>query len=185
LTVESIRTLLTSRRAGNVVVLIFFLVGAYYFGYRHMRFFRIPSSSMEPTLQRTDQIVTLSDRVYRRGDIVVVRDPQEPGSYLVKRIAGVGGDQISALRGALYLNGEYASEPYILEPMRYQIPQPVLIPEDHVFLLGDNRNNSSDSHDNLESHPVSDIVGRVIFIYYPYERWGPIHAYPLTNRNGD
>lgn len=173
-----------NQRVGNVAVILFFLLGAYFFGYRHMRFFRVPSSSMEPTLQRVDQIVTLSYNRYNRGDIVVVRDPEEAGSYLVKRIAGIAGDRVSVERGALFLNGEYASEPYLEKPMGYQILSPVLIPEDRVFLLGDNRNNSSDSHDQGETFPVSDIVGRVIFIYYPYARWGVLPSYPLTNRLG-
>jgi len=174
-----------SRRVGNVAVILFFLLGAYFFGYRHMRFFRVPSSSMEPTLHRVDQIVTLAYSDYHRGDIVVVKDPEEAGSYLVKRIVGVAGDRLSFQRGALFLNGEYASEPYLLEPIGYQILNPVLIPPGRVFLLGDNRNNSSDSHDNLETFPTDDIVGRAIFIYYPYDRWGSLRSYPLTNRLGN
>lgn len=167
-----------------MAILVFFLLGAYLFGYRHMRFFRIPSASMEPALYRVDQIVTLSQGAYERGDVVVLRDPAEQGAYLVKRIVGVGGDRLTVQRGGLFINGEYASEPYVAEPMHYQINESVLVPEGHVFLLGDNRNNSSDSHDRLESYAVSNIVGQVVFIYYPYERWGPVSGYPLTNRLG-
>lgn len=184
MTWDNFRALMSSRKAGNVAVLILLVFGAYWFGYRHMRFFRIPSSSMEPTLHRADQIVTISERVYARGDIIVMRDPHEVGSYVVKRIVGVGGDQIAALQGGLFVNGEYASEPYILEPMAYEIRDPVPVPEGYVFLLGDNRNNSSDSHDFLESYAVTEIVGRVIYIYFPYERMGTVSSYPLTNRLG-
>lgn len=184
MTLEHLRLFLTSRRVGNVAVIIFLLVVVYLFGVRHMRFFRIPSSSMEPTLYRVDQIVTLAQGAYDRGEIVVVRDPEAAGNYLVKRIAGVGGDRIAVLGGALYINGEYASEPYILEPMNYEIANPVLVPEDHVFLLGDNRNNSTDSHNEGEFYATSGIVGRVVAIYYPYGRWGLVPSYPLTNRLG-
>lgn len=181
---ESLRALMTSKRAGNVAVILFLLGCAYLFGYRHMRFFRIPSASMEPTLQAVDQIVTIASRQYRRGDIVVMRDPAEPGAYMVKRIVGVGGDAVSVERGALFLNGEYASEPYLLEPPFYQLLPPIQVPDDHVFILGDNRNNSSDSHDRGESFSTSLIVGRVIYRYYPYDRLGAMSSYPLTNRAG-
>ena len=184
MTFQHLWGLLTSRRVGNVAVILFLLSSVYLFGYRQMRFFRIPSSSMEPALQRADQIVTLAYGEYRRGDIVVSRDPAEPGAYMVKRIVGVAGDLVSVVQGGLFLNGEYASEPYIVEPMLYGFVNPVLIPEGSVFLLGDNRNNSSDSHDNLEAFPVSDIIGRALYVYFPYERWGAIRSYPLTNVQG-
>lgn len=181
---ETIRAFLTSKRAGNVTVILFLLACAYLFGYRHMRFFRIPSASMEPTLQAVDQIVTIASKNYQRGDIVVLRDPAEPGTYMVKRIVGLGGDAVSVERGALFLNGEYASEPYLLEPPFYQIVPPIRIPEGDVFILGDNRNKSSDSHDQGESFSTSLIVGRVIFRYFPYDRLGTVPSYPLTNRAG-
>ena len=181
---NQIRALMTSKKAGNVVVIVFLLMCVYLFGYRHVRFFRVPSGSMEPTLRPVDQLVTIADWDYRRGDIVVLRDPAEEGAYLVKRIVGVGGDAIGVLRGALFINGEYASEPYLAAPPFYQIDPPVTVPEDHIFILGDNRNNSEDSHDRGESFPASLIIGRVIFIYYPYERWGMISSYPLVNRLG-
>jgi len=177
---KRLRDILNSKSAGNVVLLLLALLGAYLFLYCEVRFFQIPSTSMEPTLYTGDMIATMSETEYRRGDIAVFREP-DSADYFVKRIVGVAGDEISVLRGALHINGEYASEPYILEPVQYEIESPVRIPENHVFVLGDNRNNSSDSHDELESFPVDAIVGRVRFIYYPYHRMGSVASYPLTN----
>lgn len=182
---DGLRAFLTSKKAGNAVVILFLLLCVYLFGYRHVRFFRVPSGSMEPTLRPVDQFVTIAEKSYRRGDIVVLRDPAEAGAYLVKRIVGVGDDAIGIERGALFINNEYASEPYLVQPPYYQIDPPVKVPEDHIFILGDNRNNSEDSHDHGESYPLSLVVGRVIFIYFPYERWGAVSSYPLVNRLGD
>lgn len=182
---ERFRLLFSSKRVGNVVVVFFLLLCVYLFGYRHVRFFRVPSGSMEPTLQPVDQLVTIAESSYDRGDIVVLRDPAEPGAYLVKRIIGVGGDAIGVQLGSLQINGEYASEPYLAEPPFYQVVPPVSVPEDQVFILGDNRNNSMDSHDEGECFPESLIVGRAIFIYFPYDRWGAVSSYPLTNRLGE
>ncbi len=181
---EGMRKVFLGKTAGNIAILIFALAGVYFFAYREARFFRIPSSSMEPTLFPVDMIVTMADDSYRRGDIVVLRETSNPGDYFVKRIVAVGGDRVAVYRGALQLNGEYASEPYIAEPMAYEITKPVLVPEGTVFVLGDNRNNSFDSHDALECFSVDMIVGRVRFLYYPYDRLGPVSSYPLTNRLG-
>jgi len=179
-----IRAVMTSKKAGNAVVIVFLLMCVYFFGYRHVRFFRVPSGSMEPTLRPVDQLVTINERDYRRGEIVVLRDPYEEGAYLVKRIIGVGGDTIGVQRGALFINGEFASEPYLAAPPLYQIYPPVSVPDGHIFILGDNRNNSEDSHNRGESYPESLIIGRVIFIYFPYDRWGTVSSYPLVNRLG-
>ena len=170
---------LTGHNAAYVVLLGLFLVLAYAFFFRGLHFFLVPSSSMEPTLLRRDYIVTLREPVYHRGDIVVLYDPEEPGSYLVKRIVALGGDQVQVIAGALFLNGKYVSEPYVKEPMQYTIQRPVLVPEGHVYYLGDNRNESDDSSLANTTVPQSDIIGRVRFLYYPLSRSGRVISYPL------
>lgn len=164
---------------GQIFLVIFLLLVAYFFGLRGMRFFRVPSESMLPTLHPTDQLVTLKEKTYRRGDIVVMRDTED-GGYFVKRIAGKAGDELLVQGGALYINGGYASEPYVMEPMRYAFREPTRVPEGRVFVLGDNRNNSDDSSIDLKSFPEEDIVGRVCYIYFPYSRFGGVPSYPLA-----
>ncbi|MBI2435595.1 MAG: signal peptidase I [Candidatus Hydrogenedentes bacterium] len=168
---------LSDRRIGNYVLLGLVIIAGYFFAFRGMRFFAVPSQSMEPALLPGDQLVTLHESHYQRGDIVVLRE--ENGEYLVKRIAGLPGDSILITEGALFINESYASEPYIKEPMSYTAAPSAPVPPGHVYLLGDNRNNSDDSSANGTNYPLSSVVGKVIFRYYPYDRWGAVASYPL------
>ena len=190
-----IKQTLYSKEVGMFVLLLLSLVGFYFFAYRNVRFFIVPTASMTPTLFPEDMIITLKATDYRRGDIVVL---YEEGDYVVKRIVGLPGDNISVIDGALFINGKYASEPYMLEPMNYYIEYPVEVPENRFFFLGDNRNRSEDSsvgfsneegahlqYNSLDYLGYLDaIVGKVHFIYYPYARFGTVQSYPLVNTAG-
>lgn len=190
-----IKRLFYSKEIGMVVLLLLSLVGFYYFAYRNVRFFIVPTASMTPTLYPEDMIITLKESAYKRGDIVVV---YVDGEYMVKRIVGLPGDNISVVDGALFINGKYASEPYIREPMAYLIEYPVLVPDGRFFFLGDNRNESEDSSLGFSNEPnvhlrynsmdylgyMDAIIGRVQFIYYPYDRFGVVNSYPLINIAG-
>ena len=164
-----------------VGIILFAIVFVYLVAGRGMRFFRIPSSSMEPTLLPGEFIMTLKASDYGRGDIVVLEDPLLDGEHLVKRIVALGGDRIAARGGALYVDGAYVSEPYLAEPIAYQFSDYTLVPDD-VFVLGDNRNYSVDSH-NWEADqrtestraipggvPADSIIGRVVCVYLPTGR---------------
>jgi len=170
--------ILHSKAVGQYVVVAFLIAVAFLFGVRGMRFFLVPSQSMEPTLAIGDQVMTLRHSIYERGDIIVVWDAIE-SEHIVKRLVGLPGDRIEIHDGALFLNGQYASEPYIAEPMHYALFEAFLVPEGEVYLLGDNRNNSEDSHNDGRTFPMSDIVGRVHYIYFPYARVGSVPSYPL------
>lgn len=175
---QGLRTLLNHPRVGLVAVILFFLALGYSFGLREMRFFLVPSRSMEPTLLIGDQVVTLNKDTYHRGDLVVVWDAIER-EHIVKRLVGLPGDRIEVRDGALFLNGAYASEPYIAEPMNYALITPAIVPEGQVFVLGDNRNESDDSHNEGRGYPLRDIVGTVRMIYFPYARFGAVPSFPL------
>ena len=159
------------------------------FGYG-LLVFRVPSHSMLNTLQVGDFIYTTTSEAYRRGDIVVLRDPDsaKKGGYLVKRLIGLPGDHVRIDWGALYLNGYYASEPYLVEPMRYDMAEYTLA-GDEIFILGDNRNESEDSSvwvkDSTFHVRLEDIVGKVRGIYLPFSRIRMLRSFPLTNSMGE
>lgn len=173
------------RNVGYAVLLVVCLVLLYLLVGRNMKFFLVPSSSMEPTLLPADYLLTLAEDTYRRGDIIVFDDPVERGSHLVKRIVGLPGDVVRVFEGALYLNGEYASEPFTKEPMDYSMER-FTVPENEVFVLGDNRNYSDDSHIWTDkSISLDTVVGRVRLVYLPFDRMHVVRRFPLVNVSGE
>ena len=177
--------ILHGRRAGNILALAIIFSLLYAYVILGVRTFHVPSASMNPTLLEGDQLFTVRRENYRRGDIVVIRDHEE-GGFIVKRIVGMAGDTLNVQAGALYINGMYASEPYLLEEMDYVFPDPgfATVSPGEVFVLGDNRNRSDDSSVDLTTKSVEDIVGMVKFIYYPYDRFGALVSYPLLDLRG-
>lgn len=145
----------------------------------------IPSGSMEPTLQVGDRILVekLSHRWHlpQRGDIIVFYPPfldQETHSKAyIKRVIALPGDRLSIHAGQLFLNGIPQIEPYISEPIDYDLPEQgeILIPPGYLWVMGDNRNNSNDSH-VWGYLPRQNIIGRAIFRFFPFEQIGPLHA---------
>ncbi|HOC92299.1 MAG TPA: signal peptidase I [bacterium] len=122
----------------------------------------IPSSSMEPTIYIGDRVVgfmfTYRFREPQRGEIIVFnqdgeRTPRpipipflkDPKTNFIKRVVAVGGDTIEVRDLTVYVNHMPINEPYIKAPPLYNMAA-VKVPEGHVFLMGDNRNNSNDSH---------------------------------------
>ena len=163
-----------ARYAMYVVIIVVAPLLVYLFWRREMAFFLVPSKSMEPTLRVGDYLLALSEATYERGDIVIVADPIEKGGYLVKRVVAVGGDVVFAAFGVLFVNGRPFREPYIKEPMQYTTWSPVRVPDNEIYLLGDNRNESDDCHlwrgELRDGIPVDDVIGRVRYIYLPFGR---------------
>lgn len=141
----------------------------------------IPSDSMVPTLEIGDRLVVEKVSYYLRppktGDVVVFDPPpllQEygyaPDKAFIKRVIGQPGNVVQVQAGVVYLNGQPLAESYIAEPPNYEMP-PVQVPADRYFVMGDNRNNSNDSH-VWGFLPQQNIIGRAVFRFFPIDRFG-------------
>jgi signal peptidase I len=143
---------------------------------------RVDGYSMEPTFQ-DGEFVIVNRLAYslgspQPGDVIVFHFPRDPEQEYIKRIIGLPGDQISISGGKVSVNGNILDEPYIAAAPSYQSEWTV--PEDTLFVLGDNRNNSSDSH-NWGPVPESYVVGKAVFVYWPPKMWGWVEHVPIAN----
>lgn len=155
--------------------------------------YRIPSSSMEPTLHCAEPgdgcTSRFSDRVLAnrfiyhlrepdRGDVIVFETPERAqrlcgaGGTFVKRLVALPGETISERDGFVYIDGRRLSEPYV-EPGRRddQTFEPREIPADHYFFMGDNRSQSCDSR-VWGPVPRASLIGEVFAVYWPPQRVG-------------
>lgn len=142
---------------------------------------RVEGISMEPSLHE-GEFVIVNRLAYRwqepqRGDIVVFRYPLNPSRRFIKRIIGIPGDTVRVENGHVYINGVLLDEPYIAADPRYSGEW--ILGEGEVFVLGDNRNNSSDSQ-NWGPLPLDEIIGKAIFVYWPLNEAGVIPHYQLV-----
>ncbi len=119
----------------------------------------------------------------RQGEVVVFLPPARsegggvfnPGNQdYIKRIVAVPGDTVSAEGGKVYVNGTALSEPYIREPVNYRLASRQ-VPPGYYFVLGDNRNQSSDSH-IWGLLPEENMVGKAWVVYWPFRQWGTLAA---------
>jgi len=138
--------------------------------------FYIPTPSMEPTLYPHDRILVnkLSYRLHppERGDVVVFQFPLDPRRDFIKRVIAFEGETVEIRQGYVYINGRRLEEPYIAEAAVADFG-PVKVPEDHLFVMGDNRNNSEDSRVWGPLHEKF-LIGKAFLIYWPPHRVGLI-----------
>lgn len=143
--------------------------------------FITPTDSMSPTIKPNDRVLASYMWVtpeINRGDIIVFEDTHNwarnlnmKDYYLLKRVIALGGDSIEISQGKLYVNNELVNEPYVWGETG-DLPKYV-IPQGHVFVMGDNREESIDSrliHNSKPSTiPIDDIEAKTILIYWPFD----------------
>jgi signal peptidase I len=141
----------------------------------------IPSDSMVPTLRVGDRLV-VEKLSYRQhvplvGDIIVFHPPDvlltqgyQYEQAFIKRVVGLPGQTIEVKQGKVWRDGTPLNEPYIASPPVYRM-KPITVQPGMIFVMGDNRNNSNDSH-VWGLLPQKNIIGRAIWRFFPFDRLG-------------
>lgn len=144
---------------------------------------QVKGASMEPTFITEEYIitskVTYKFREYHRGDVIVFKSPKNQDIEYIKRIIGIPGDVVMVKNNEVFVNNKQLTEPYIsaktpLWDGGYVVDGvPVTVPQNTLFVMGDNRPRSSDSR---EFGPIdqSSVVGQVFFRYLPADKMGSI-----------
>ncbi len=141
---------------------------------------RVDGMSMEPTLH-SGEFVIVNRLAYRLGqpkigDVIVFHPPTDPTQEYIKRVIGLPRDEVVIASKEVKVNGRLLDEPYIAAPPRYNSSW--IVPGGSLFVLGDNRNNSSDSH-AWGPVPLENVVGKAVFVYWPPTDWGVVeHIFP-------
>lgn len=133
---------------------------------------RVPSQSMESTIMTGDRFIANRLAYVSHGpqfqEVIVFYAPDEIDTLFVKRVIGTPGDTVEIIDGVVYVNGEVIDEPYLNEEMRRESYGPYVVPENSYFVLGDNRNHSSDAREWFHTYVTDDmIVGEAMFTYFP------------------
>lgn len=143
---------------------------------------RVENISMQPTLHE-GQFILVNKLAYRlgdfhRGDIIVFHYPLHPEEDYIKRVIGLPGDSVIIGGGQVIVNGEELEEPYIAASPTYS--NQWTVPEGQIFVLGDNRNQSSDSH-SWGFVPTEKVVGKAMVIYWPLKELKILNQVPTAH----
>ena len=146
--------------------------------------FGIFMSSMEPNFHEGQRLL-VNKAVYlfgdpKRGDVVIFHAPGDGNGDYIKRVIALPGDTVEIKNRAVYVNGTKLDEPYVKDPPNYTLAK-MQIPENQYFVLGDNRNNSNDSHRGWLVLRA-DIIGKAWLSTWPPGTWGLVPTYSLDEQ---
>lgn len=137
----------------------------------------IPTGSMLPTIQ-INQRVLVNKFIYKirqpeRGEVIVFSPPfnTPDNKDYIKRVIGIPGDKIEIKNGIVFVNDIPLKETYLNEQPEYELG-PILVPKNSLFVLGDNRNKSYDSHVWDQWLTMENVKGKAFFTYWPFNRLG-------------
>jgi len=161
-----------------LAIVIFFLLQT------TVQSFIIVGSSMQPNFQEGERLL-INKVVYKfrqpeRGEVIIFHLPSGQQADYIKRVIGLPGDSIEVKDGAVYVNGSKLDEPYIRDSPRYTFHLLVVL-DNEYFVLGDNRNNSNDSH-NGWTVPRKNIIGKAWLLIWPPGEWRLVPHYSLEGQ---
>ncbi|OCA86291.1 MULTISPECIES: signal peptidase I [unclassified Bacillus (in: firmicutes)] len=176
-----LRKLFKTEVGSWIISIAFAIVLAYLVKTFIISFFIVEGASMEPTLYNNEKVLVNKLAAYSgsvdRQDIVVIRDDGKD-KYYIKRIIGLPGEKVEYKNDSLYINGKQKDEPYLpdeqgevdlLKMNKTGDFDPLKVPNDHYFVMGDNRLNSRDSRNGLGYIDEDDIVGTCEYVILPFE----------------
>jgi len=141
--------------------------------------YKVEGYSMEPTLDDGQYLlinkVGMHFHHMDRGDIIVFQYPLDPSKSFVKRVVALPGDTVEIRDQQTIVDGKVVKEPYLRSPEN-GFYQRTVVPPGEFFVLGDNRNNSSDSR-AWGMLPQKDVIGMAWVSYWPPPRWGVVREY--------
>jgi len=143
--------------------------------------------SMEPNLYTEQRVLVIKASYWfddpQRGDIIIFDHPEDPSRTLIKRVIALPGEEVEIKDGQVYItdinNDTFLlDEPYIKDEPTYTYG-PRVVAEDEYFVLGDNRNSSTDSH-SWGMLPGDNIIGKAWLRYWPLSEWHLISGYSYS-----
>jgi len=161
-----------------LALLIFLAVRTFVMNYR------VIGHSMQPNIHE-GQYLLIDKLLYgfgesRRGDIVVLRPPNNPGEIYIKRVIGVAGDTVEIRNGQVIINERAMLEPWETRPYPTSNWGPGRVGQDEVFVLGDNRPGSRDSR-YFGMLPADRVIGRAFISYWPPAEWATYPRYDAAD----
>lgn len=157
-----------------VISILIAVVLAFFIRYFIVELYMVEGPSMRPTLVNGERLV-VNKFIYRfkqpvRGEIIVFKFPSDPSRDFIKRVIAIPGDTIEIKDGRVFVNGQLLNETYILEKTRGSYPL-ATVPAGHIFVMGDNRNNSEDSRfADVGFVPYDLIKGKAVVVFWPLDQ---------------
>ncbi len=172
------------------VLTTFLLAAVVYFGLRYtIQDYVVRQSSMEPNFHEGQRVlvnkVVYKFRAPARGDVIILHPPQYPDPQaipFIKRIIALPGESVDIRNGVVRVNGVALNETYVKEPPSYTFYL-AKVPENEYFVLGDNRDNSDDSHRGW-TVPRQNLIGKAWLSIWPPGKWGLVSNFNLPLQVG-